>query len=357
MTTTFLEILELIVIQLYLFLIVVYIKNNQMKFQIAIPTFNRSIEIKRKTLRLLNSYNIPKEQITLFVANQDQYELYKHLNYKTVIGKLGITNQRIFISQYYPEGTHLLCLDDDIEQISTLSKEDKIIPLPDLSKFVTDAFETIIREKIHLWGVYPVHNCFYMSHTVKTGLLFCIGCMFGIIVRHDKSLLPNPISEGKEDYEQSILYFLKDKAVLRFNDISIKTKFKAIGGLGTENRTMMNLIAKKYLLETYPYFVKSNKNKPEEITLKYIPKTDSIIKLLPKVSKQSFDKLNAMLDDIKIPYKSQGSSRHGFEKHRAMTIGKTRARFSGKIGMSQNSIKHSDIHDEIYRIGLLICPF
>ena len=70
-------------------------------------------------------------------------------------------------------------------------------------------------------------------------LSFVIGALNGYIVRHDKSLNPSTLSEGKEDYEQSILY-LKD-GVLRFNDIAIKTKFLAKGGLG-EDRLSANYL-------------------------------------------------------------------------------------------------------------------
>ena len=39
---------------------------------------------------------------------------------KIVVGKKGITNQRIFISKYFPVGTNIVSLDDDVEKMQKL---------------------------------------------------------------------------------------------------------------------------------------------------------------------------------------------------------------------------------------------
>ena len=61
-------------------------------------------------------------------------------------------------------------------------------------------------------------------------------------------------SESKEDYETSILYYLKDGGVLRFNHVTFKTKFNAEGGLGTD-RFEKNKNAALYLKDKYPEIV------------------------------------------------------------------------------------------------------
>ena len=76
-------------------------------YKIAIPSYDRAETLLKKTLNTL--VNIPNDLITIFVANEEQYEIYRQYikDYKIVIGKLGITNQRIFIKNYYKEGdTH-----------------------------------------------------------------------------------------------------------------------------------------------------------------------------------------------------------------------------------------------------------
>ena len=75
-------------------------------YVVAIPTYNRVDEVVKKTLNTLKTGGVSANQIYLFVANKQQYTLYeqnvpKELYYKIVIGKKGITNQRIFISNYF----------------------------------------------------------------------------------------------------------------------------------------------------------------------------------------------------------------------------------------------------------------
>jgi hypothetical protein len=66
--------------------------------------------------------------------------------------------------------------------------------------------------------------------------------------------MPSTKAESKEDYETSILYYLKDGGVLRFNHVTFKTKFNAEGGLGTD-RFEKNKNAALYLKEKYPDIV------------------------------------------------------------------------------------------------------
>jgi hypothetical protein len=107
------------------------------------------------------------------------------------------------------------------------------------------------KEKLYIWGIYPVRNAFFMKNEVSTDLKFIIGVLRGFINRKTNKLKPSVSSESKEDYEQSILYYKLDGGVLRFNNITPKTKFNAKGGLGQE-RQEMNRLAANYLKKTYP---------------------------------------------------------------------------------------------------------
>jgi hypothetical protein len=93
-----------------------------------------------------------------------------------------------------------------------------------------------------------------MKPKITTELKFIIGVLFGYINRHIKKLVPSIRSETKEDYEQSILYYKMDGGVIRFNNITTKTKFNAEGGLGT-NRFDRNKNAAEYLKKTYPEII------------------------------------------------------------------------------------------------------
>lgn len=239
---------------------------------IAIPTYNRSDVLERKTLTTLLEGGINPKQIYIFVANQKEKKIYEDIiprdKYnEMIVGKIGITNQRKFIKNYFKEGEHVVSIDDDVEGIYKLSGE-KLVEIKAKPFFVA-AFKRLEKEKKFMWGIYPVRNPFFMKQTVSTGLSFIIGALHGYIVRHDKSLEPNKNAEGKEDYHQSILYYLKDGGVVRFNNITIKTKFLAKGGLG-EDRFERNRLSAEFLQQKYPDIVTifHRKNGMTEIRLR-----------------------------------------------------------------------------------------
>lgn len=228
-------------------------------YYIAIPSYDRAETLLKKTLNTLK--DIPSNRIYIFVANESQYKLYKKVikGYTIIIGKLGITNQRKFIKNYFKEGQCVVSMDDDVEEVNKLNG-DKLNKIHNLDLFFNEAFQRIKRENLFIWGIYPVRNPFFMKNTVTIQLKFIIGTLYGFIARHDKDL--EPICKEKEDYELSILYYLKDGGVLRYNNITIKTKFKAKGGLGLiENRYKANKEAALYLSKKYPQFVSVFKRK------------------------------------------------------------------------------------------------
>jgi hypothetical protein len=109
-----------------------------------------------------------------------------------------------------------------------------------------------------------------MKPNVTTKLKFIIGVMYGYINRHNDLLYPNVQSETKEDYEQSLLFYKMDGGVVRFNHVSAKTKFNAVGGLG-KDRHERNRLASLYLQSTYPEHVtifNRKKNNMTEVRLR-----------------------------------------------------------------------------------------
>jgi hypothetical protein len=227
-------------------------------FVIAIPTYNRIHEVTNKTLTTLKEGGIHKKRIFLFVANKEQATLYEesvppHLYGEIIIGKKGITNQRIFISNYFSEGQYVISMDDDVEAVEKLTG-DKLTKIRNLNDFFTDAYKIMKKEHLFIWGIYPVHNPFFMYKEITFDLRFIIGVTFGFITRHNKKLKMSIKAETKEDYEQTILYYKMDGGVIRFNGVTVKTKFNAPGGLGTD-RFQRNKNAAEYLVSTYPDMV------------------------------------------------------------------------------------------------------
>ena len=233
-------------------------------YVVAIPTYNRQDVLANKTLKTLIEGNVNKNRIYLFVANKEQYKLYeetipKNMYNQIVIGKKGITNQRRFIARYFSEGQYVISMDDDVEEFEIL-KAEKLVKLKDVHDFFIEAYKLLKKNNLFIWGIYPVRNAFFMYNKVTTDLRFIIGVTFGFITRHNKKLEPSTNAETKEDYEQTILYFKMDGGVLRFNNITAKTKFNAPGGLGTD-RYERNKNAAEYLEKTYPDIITVFKRK------------------------------------------------------------------------------------------------
>ena len=278
-------------------------------YVIAIPSYNREKEIVSKTLATLLNGGVSKNKIYIFVANKEQEKKYidavpKTHYHKIVVGKIGIANQRVFISNYFPVNKYIVSLDDDVEELQKLSGnsafsrrlkknnllgskanstrkramaratgKQKLVKLKDLDGFFKEAYKVLKRERLYIWGVYPVRNAFFMYNKITTDLKFIIGVTFGYINRKLKELIPT--AEGKEDIEQSILYYKKDGGVVRFNNVVPKTKFNAPGGLGTD-RFDMNKKAAEYLKKTYPDFITifHRKNGMTEVKLARMPRIE-----------------------------------------------------------------------------------
>ena len=249
---------------------------------IAIPSYNRAYELDEKTLITLKEGGILPEQIFVFVANKEEELIYKFIlnkdNYnKIIVGELGIRNQRIFISKYFPENTNIVSCDDDIEAflkpyegLNNYNK--KLDKIENINKLFVDTFELLKKENLYLAGFVGHTNDYWLNLGHSTNLKFIIGVCHLYINRHDPDLYPNIESESKEDYEQSIKFYLKDKGIIRYNDICFKTKYNAPGGVGIERFDRMKN-AQEYLCKTYPFICKEKfrKDGTPEVSLSGFP--------------------------------------------------------------------------------------
>lgn len=235
-------------------------------YHIAIPSYNRPDILINTTLRLLETFKTPRELITIFTASEEQTSLYKLYckDYKVVTGIKGITQIRNFISEYYAIGTHIVSIDDDIQEILQLDKN-VLVPLKDLDATINLGFDLCKFNNYNMWGVYPIRNAFFLKDAISTDPKFCIGHLFGYI--NQRRLVSLCF---KEDYERSLIHSKKDGGVLRLNNICCKTKMYASGGIGL---TKSQRLAKSkeecvILLSQYPNLVRANPKREGEILIR-----------------------------------------------------------------------------------------
>ena len=225
-----------------------------MEYKIAIPSHKRSDIIKDKVLNMLESYNIPKDKIFIFVE-ENEIEKYKSVlpEYQIIKGAKGIAKQRETISDYFPTNSIVVSIDDDVEEILDHNK-----PIINLDLFINDSVNLLLDNRLTLCGVYPVNNYFFTKNTITTDLRFLIG-QFKIFI--NKKHLEKRDYELLEDYENSIKHYIHSGGVLRYNYITLKANYnKGKGGLKEYRTVEKKLYEVKKFTKEYSYYARPKKN-------------------------------------------------------------------------------------------------
>ena len=362
-----------------------------MDYKIAIPTYKRVETIKKKTLKILRESDINPSIIYIFVANQEEYDLYsKSLNpteyNKIVIGVLGLGNQRNFIGNYFNQDDKIIFMDDDIMEINAgyrdaVNNELVNLNIPSLNKLFINSFNECIEQKCNLFGYYPIYHNYFMKPSITTDLRYIIGSLYGIINKQDR--LVN--TDDKEDVERTLEYFVRDGRVMRINFVGIKTAYYTEKGGLQETRTEETIekgalyIHNKYPFLTSIKYKKTGKLKRTEIVFnnkidtkvfRYpLPNTDRINELKQKLFKSlmemKMDKLRSGIRRI-----SKGGNTHYNRGHIIMSdedlnnkdvdYKTTNFGYSNIINRGKTQFKPNIDYPEIYEMlvefGKLISP-
>jgi hypothetical protein len=231
---------------------------------VVIPSYNRVETLKEKTLKVLQEYKIPASKIYVFVANAEQKKLYeegipKGSVKEIIIGEKGLAEVRNFIFRYFPKGTPLVEMDDDIRGFIEFDEKQKRHErkLVSLERIINRGFEECEKVGARLWGVYPSANGFFMKDTVSTDLKFIIGSFWGCINPGKEIQLP--FGGEKEDYQRTLLFWEADGVVVRLNFVSPKTAYYAEpGGMQEGDRKAKQEVAVEKILKKWPEYVKLN---------------------------------------------------------------------------------------------------
>lgn len=253
--------------------------------KIAIPSYKRAETLKNKTLKVLSGYGIKKDEIYIFVANEEERKIYESINsgYRFIIGEVGIKNIRNFMVRYFDEKEKIVYIDDDIEEIQEcffdkellknktvknkqdyLKKGRYLKRLESLKKFLDEAFFLTEKLNLAMWGIYPAPDAFFMKVREEKGwitdkLRYIIGCFYGVI--NDREIDIATVDD-KEDFERSIHFYQKYGGVLRFNNITVQTKYYTEpGGMQIERTKERVLKSAAYLANKYPSLCKLNLSK------------------------------------------------------------------------------------------------
>lgn len=225
-----------------------------LKVFFAIPSKGRSEYIKTKTLALLEKHSVPKNDIFIFVE-EDEIETYKNAlpEYQIIKGEKGIGKQREAISNYFPRNEFIIFIDDDVKEIYEHGKA-----VNNLLYLVHDIFNHLLSNDMTMAGVYPCQNAFFAKDTITTDLRFCCGAFKAII---NKPELERRDYELLEDYENTLRHYCYGGGVLRFNYITLSVNYNsAKGGLKGIRTLEKKLYEVKKFTEQYPNYCKTKKN-------------------------------------------------------------------------------------------------
>tara|TARA_R110000744_G_scaffold139492_2_gene250554 strand:- start:30 stop:809 length:780 start_codon:yes stop_codon:yes gene_type:complete len=234
-------------------------------FEIAIPSYNRHSILPKKTLELLNKFEVPHNKIRIFLKTQEELDLYLETcgddyNYE-ITGQSGIMATRNYLQVFYHEMNDefdgVLFMDDDLTNFTEMGNP---ISKPFL-ELVEYFFEETVRLNARLWAVNALSNPFFMADKVSTNLKYMIGAFKGIVIDRSRDTILCDIGHF-EDFQFSCEYFLEDGAVIRFNKYGIETKyFELQGGIcgelgGMAERQKEMVLNSAYMIDRYGDMVK-----------------------------------------------------------------------------------------------------
>jgi hypothetical protein len=203
-------------------------------YRVAVPSHDRAATLAAKTLPTLARLGVPADRIDVWVdpVEIDAYRatldpgLYAELH----PGALGLRAQLEAIRAGYPADAPVVKIDDDLDDVVVKTGDQSLASIGDLDAFVVDAFGTLARLGLRLWGVYLPPNAFFMREAITTDLRLCCGGLYGRLNSHDPAYRHD--LDERTDYETTCRHYLADGGVVRFGGVSIKTRtYHGTGGM------------------------------------------------------------------------------------------------------------------------------
>lgn len=238
---------------------------------IAIPSFDRPHVLKTRTLSyLLQLCGVDPAIVHVFVVDspeeRQKYAFLRDMHVNVHYGPLGLHAMRNFIAASFPDGTHILSMDDDIKHLVYLSENDAVADKKSSKRYelqvlqdgeflswAESAFAALQMSRTKLFGIYPIKNGYFMKDLpyVTEDLRFCVGTCWGCI---NDSRIRSTIEE-KEDVERTLAHFDMFGSVLRYNHIAAATSYYVTpGGMQSRgsDRRAASIASCQYLVATYP---------------------------------------------------------------------------------------------------------
>ncbi|MCH9834830.1 hypothetical protein K0U83_04175 [bacterium] len=213
---------------------------------VIIPSFRRAEQCAQKTLTTL-ARQAAGARAQVWLSDWEEREDYERAAREAGVydaisvvfrqGEPGLgRNRRAAYHGQEKEGW-ILSMDDDIEKV-IYRVDEKRVEEADISRFWEEGIALSDMMGVHLFGLYPVANPYFMRANVRSGLTFIIGGCYAEKVRPgDDAILPIADNGLRDDFERSLLHWERYGGVLRFEEYSFVEKiFRNPGGLQAGDR-------------------------------------------------------------------------------------------------------------------------
>lgn len=216
---------------------------------IAIPSYRRSTAIAKKTLAFLDKMRVHPEHVYIFVADEGElfdYQLGLPDKWagNLIVSCPGVQHSRNFIKKYFPKGTQIFFMDDDVRNMAVRNPGSNIhmprkeqghwITPEEFRKVLKKGFDACAAHGARIWGVYPTDNPSHMRDRVFTGLAYVVAAAFGMVAH--KSTKTDTIHGVKEDHERTLRHWKADGKIVRLEWVGVSTTyFGGTGGLHSDS--------------------------------------------------------------------------------------------------------------------------
>lgn len=208
-----------------------------MTYQIAIPSYKRTAVLNTATLATLVRSGVDLDRVTVWTSDDEQREIYQaELEHDVAIRTAwpGVMAARRFYHAYYPEGTRILNIDDDLYDLKQKDGDQLRAPDMTIDEIVEVAFMISDGTGARIWGINPVSNGWFMRDEITIGLRYICGNFYGSYAGDREMIGPrvtNPLHSSGEDFELSLSSFVAHGSVIRLEYLTGITKYFAEGGI------------------------------------------------------------------------------------------------------------------------------
>lgn len=207
------------------------------------------------------------------VQNERDYREYKDAGIGGAVGTFlfkpanSAAGNRNTLLSYAKPGERIVLIDDDVKYISRLQGGalKKVESLEQFERMITKGFALAQKHHTIGFGLYPVHNAYFMSCNYAPANI-CDAGLFAIIntsMRFDEQLAT------KEDYDFCCRAIKNFGAFIRLNEYALNSPAGHKGGCEDAwNNVEENARIARFLVAKYPDIIQLNPRRPGEVKMK-----------------------------------------------------------------------------------------